>query len=166
MYMKFSSVFINIIYVLFAFIVARVLFHFLFKSFFGKRRGSCKERFSNLQPGAYPLSSDVPLLYDTFPVRNPAVLISGTNDLKKYSTVVEVGNFAQTTNNAKHLVSPEDGSCTPPSFCGALYEDLPKPSSSDVELLGPVPFKDGARVNFYRNDEYLLQQNNPDNMLY
>lgn len=166
MYMKFSSTLIYIMYVFLAFIVARVLFHFLFKTFFGKRRGACKERFSNLQPGAYPLSSDVPLLYDSFPVRNPAAFTNGTADLKQYSRVVEVGNFAQTTNNAKHFSSPDDGSCTPPSFCGALYENLLDTPSNQVEILGPVPFKDGARVNFYRNDEYLLQQNNPDNMLY
>jgi hypothetical protein len=166
MYMKFSSTFINILYVLLAFILARVFLHFLFKLFFANRRGPCKEAFSNLSPGVYPLSADAPLLYDTFPVRNPPQMTTGTADLKQYSRAVEVGNFAQTTNNAKHMSSPEDGTCTPPSFCGALYENLPNPPSNNTGILGPVPFKDGARVNFYRNDEYLLQQNNPDNMLY
>lgn len=128
--------------------------------------GNGKEAFSNLMPGEYPLTDDVPLLNGVFPLADSKTLShNGSSQLKKYTDAVEVGSFDQTTNNSKHPFSPEDGTCSPASFCGAFYKDLPK-TPNTVSPMVPVPYGEGARVNYSRNASYLLQQNNRDNMLY
>lgn len=128
-----------------------------------------KEAFSNLislLPGDYPITQDVPLLNGVYPLADSKSLPNnGSSQLKKYSTAVEVGSFDQTTNNSKYQFSPEDGTCAPANFCGAFYKDLPKKSNT-VSPMVPVPYGEGARVNYYRNASYLLQENNRDNMLY
>ena len=86
-----------------------------------------KEAFSNLMPGEYPITEDVPLLNGIFPLADSKTLShNGSSQLKKYTDAVEVGSFDQTTNNSKYQFSPEDGTCAPASFCGAFYKDLPK----------------------------------------
>ena len=131
--------------------------------------GNGEEAFSNLIPlipGEYPLTEDVPLLNGVFPLADSKTLShNGSVQLKKYSDSVEVGSFDQTTNNSKYQISPEDGTCSPASFCGAFYKDLPKKPNT-VSPMVPVPYGEGARVNYSRNASYLLQQNNRDNVLY
>ncbi len=157
--MTYSNTLYNIALLFIIFFLLRLVFSHIHELY-------GKEAFSNLMPGDYPLADDVPLLNGVFPLADSKTLPNnGSVQLKKYSTAVEVGSFDQTTNNSKYQFSPEDGTCAPASFCGAFYKDLPKKTVTDSPMV-PVPYSDGARVNYYRNASYLLQQNNRDNVLY
>jgi hypothetical protein len=159
MYMTYSKTLYNIGLLFIIFFLLRLVFSQI-RELYGK------EAFSNLMPGEYPLTDDVPLLNGVFPLADSKSFShNGSAQLKKYSTAVEVGSFDQTTNNSQHQFSPENGTCSPANFCGAFYKDLPKTQVADSPMT-PVPYGEGARVNYYRNAGYLLQQNNRDNMLY
>jgi len=161
MYMTYSKTLYNIGLLFIIFFLLRIVFSQIHDLY-----GNGKEAFSNLIPGEYPLTQDVPLLNGVFPLADSKTLPNnGSVQLKKYSTAVEVGSFDQTTNNSKYQFSPEDGTCAPANFCGAFYKDLPKMPNT-VSPMVPVPYGEGARVNYSRNASYLLQQNNRDNMLY
>jgi hypothetical protein len=127
-----------------------------------------KEGFSNLDQsiGEFPLAVDLPILHGDFPLTGAkGVSKLGSANLWKYKPVFEVGSFEQITNNEKNIKNPDDGSCTPGNFCGALYKDRKEPSNV-INPLPPVAFGQGARVGYYRNEDYLLQFNNQGNMLY
>ena len=38
-----------------------------------------------------------------------------------HEPVYALGSYAQVTNNVRYPSSPDNGSCTPPSFCGSFY---------------------------------------------
>ena len=159
--MTYSNTLYKIGLLLIIFLLLRLVFSQIHELY-----GNDKEAFSNLMPGEYPLTEDVPLLNGVFPLADSKTLPNnGSVQLKKYTDAVEVGSFDQTTNNSKYQFSPEDGTCSPASFCGAFYKDLPK-TPNTVSPMVPVPYGEGARVNYSRNASYLLQQNNRDNMLY
>jgi hypothetical protein len=159
MYMTYSNTLYKIGLLLIIYLLVRLVFSQIHELY-------GKEAFSNLTPGEYPLTEDVPLLNGVFPLADSKTLSqNGSSQLKQYTDAVEVGSFDQTTNNTKYQFSPEDGTCAPASFCGAFYKDLPK-MPNIVSPMVPVPYGEGARVNYSRNAAYLLQQNNRDNMLY
>jgi len=45
----------------------------------------------------------------------------GVGDNWFHEPVYALGSYAQVTNNVRYPSSPDNGSCTPPSFCGSFY---------------------------------------------
>ena len=76
------------------------------------------DKFSNLSPGVYPISSESPLLADTYSVKNPAILSE-----KKYGIDYPVldTNSLVSNNDIKGWASPDNVLCSPGEFCNALY---------------------------------------------
>lgn len=79
----------------------------------------------------------------------------------------EVGSYAQETNNIRRPVNPDEGTCMPADFCGALYKNR-KTTSNVVTPLPPVnPDTPGPRVNYYKSDtQNMLPYYNKGNILY
>ena len=63
----------------------------------------------------------------------------------------EVGSYAQETNNIRYPRNPDEGTCTPADFCGALYENRPY-KSNVVEPLPPVADETNPRINYYHSE--------------
>lgn len=109
-----------------------------------------REGFVSLSPGPFPSASTYPILHNDIPVKRPGGLSNLTSrDLKPYYPVFDHG-YGQYTNNVRYWATPNNGKCTPPEFCGGLYNNqsihtapVPRPLSlhSDVR-----------RVNFYGSD--------------
>lgn len=133
------------------------------------------EPFSNLESSSFNfnhktkhgMKTDIsPLLSDVYPTINRNQVSNKNSDkLWWYYPSFGVGSFKQITNNIKYPNNPDNGTCSPGLFCGTFYKDAQQKSNISVPLK-PVKYGDGARVNFYRNDKYLLQFNNKDNILY
>ena len=107
--------------------------------------------------GKYPASETDVLVQDTFP-------ITGTNGVSDDSAsniwwhypIFKVGSYAQITNNIRFPRNPDEGTCTPSGFCGALYRDI-KTSSNYVKQLPPVNSNcSGARVGYFDTNVNLL----------
>ena len=78
----------------------------------------------------------------------------------------EVGSYAQETNNIRHPKNPDEGTCTPADFCGALYKNRPA-TSNVVEPMPPVCKGPGARVNYYKaTTQNMMPYYNNNNIQY
>ena len=111
-------------------------------------------------------SDTAPLLEGVFPTtNNKHVSNNGSEKLWWHYPSFGVGSFEQITNNVKYPNNPDNGTCSPALFCGAMYKDTQEKSNISVPLES-VKYGEGARVNYYRNKKYLLQFNNKDNILY
>ena len=135
------------------------------------------EQFSNaLTPGEYPEADQFPLLKGVYPLAKSAVISNdGVQDIwRKQGPDLTLSGFNQTTNNVWNGVSPDNGSCTPAQFCGSFYAQSTgengkkgKNGKNGKKELEPVPYGDGARVNFFRNrGSNLLQFNYKENVMY
>jgi hypothetical protein len=111
-------------------------------------KGQRQEGFATpLSPGSFPDASTYPLLHNG---KRPGGLSNLTaRDLKPYYPVFDHG-YGQYTNNVRYWATPNNGKCTPPEFCGGLYNNqsihiapTPKPISLNSEV---------RRVNFYGSD--------------
>ena len=108
--------------------------------------GNSKEGYTNLTPGIYPISDDVPLLHEYPFKKNMGV---SKNTYQENSTYYPVfgSSYGQYTNNVRYWATPNNGQCSPAEFCGGLYDnkkievpDLPK----------EIPFSSPEiRVNYY-----------------
>jgi hypothetical protein len=132
---------------------------------------STLEQFSNaLSPGEYPEADQYPLLKGVYPLAKSAVISNdGVQDIwKKQGPDLTLSGFNQSTNNVWNGVSPDNGSCTPAQFCGSFYaQSTDKNKRENKKALEPVPYGDGARVNFVRNvGPNLLQFNYKENVMY
>ena len=116
--------------------------------------------------GEYPISEDLPILEADYPLTGAKVVSNlDSQDIWWHQPVFGVGSFEQITNNIRYPKNPDNGTCTPANFCGALYKDKHNKSNFSKPL-PPTPFGQGSRVNYYNSADYLLQFNNPGNMLY
>lgn len=116
--------------------------------------------------GEYPDSQKFPLLKDSYPLTGDTVISNnGAKDIWWHNPIFGVSSFKQITNNIRYNNNPDNGSCTPSQFCGSYYKDYQEKINTSAPLK-PVPYGNGARVNFFRNKDYLLQFNNKDNILY
>ena len=70
------------------------------------------------------------------------------NSSSNYSPYVELGSYAQTTNNNKYPINPDIlESCTPASMCNALYKDI---NGKEIQTqLPPVSENGGVRVGYF-----------------
>ena len=89
-------------------------------------------------------SSDL-LVGDIYPTIGKNEISS--NSSSNYSPYVELGSYAQTTNNNKYPNNPDNGSCTPASMCDALYKDI---HGKEIQTqLHPVSENGGVRVGYF-----------------
>lgn len=115
-----------------------------------------KEGFNaeRIPSGEYPREVDDPLLYPTYPKKliDYGVVLSENNsssNSKLYPSVmnVEANKYDQATNNVRDWLTPDNGSCKPSAFCGALYD--PK-APEEYKVPEPLPFNTPEkRVGYY-----------------
>jgi hypothetical protein len=104
------------------------------------------EEFTNLTPGYYPISEDVPLLHEYPFKKNMGVSKNTYADNSKYYPIFG-SSYEQHTNNVRYWATPNNGQCSPAEFCGGLYDNkkinIPKTPTS-------IPFSSpDIRVNYY-----------------
>ena len=118
------------------------------------------EEFTNLTPGVYPLSTEVPLLNE-YPLKNTNMLSNNTaEDNSAYYPVFD-SSYKQITNNVKYWASPNNGKCSPPDFCGALYKNKELTTYTSP---APISFSSpDIRVNFYDSHKLLCDNDNDNN---
>ncbi len=115
-----------------------------------------KEGFNadRVPSGEYPREVNEPLLYPTYPKKliDYGVVLSKNNSYsssKLYPSVmnVEANKYDQATNNVRDWLTPDNGSCKPSAFCGALYD--PK-APEEYKVPEPLPFNTPEkRVGYY-----------------
>lgn len=111
-----------------------------------------REGFS-LSPGSFPDASTYPILYKDYPVKtNGGVSDMSSTDLWTYYPVFDNG-YGQYTNNVRYWQTPNNGKCTPPEFCGGLYNNKPIKDLNIVPVPKPIsPNSEVRRVNFYGSE--------------
>jgi hypothetical protein len=116
--------------------------------------------------GVYPGSEDGRELHDFPSTGRKGVSDNGNAQNWWHKPVFEVGSYEQITNNLRYVNNPDDGSCTPAEFCGALYRD--KQYGSDIaKPLTATPFdRNGTRVNYYNTTQNMMPFVNENNILY
>jgi len=79
----------------------------------------------------------------------------------------EVGSYVQETNNIRRPRNPDEGTCTPADFCGALYKNR-QTTTNVVKPLPPVNENTpGPRVNYYKSTtQNMLPYYNKGNIQY
>jgi hypothetical protein len=130
-------------------------------------RGSTNEGFRKmLIPGSYPDSETFPLLKGSYPLTDTSVISNNnSNYVGTHNAPTELSSFKQITNNVRYNNNPDNGTCTPAQFCGSFYKSYQDKVNTSTPL-NPVPYGNGARVNFFRNKNNLLQFNYKENVLY
>ena len=127
------------------------------------------ENFDNFKYalGNYPSSETGAILPDTmFPTGDRGVSSCTANMIWRNYPIFEVGSYDQETNNIRYPRNPDEGTCMPADFCGALYKNRPY-RSNVVKPLPPVPEAEGARINYYHaKTENMLPYYNENNILY
>ena len=103
-----------------------------------------REGFAALSPGPFPSASLLPN-----GKRHGGLSNLTSRDLKPYYPVFDHG-YGQYTNNVRYWATPNNGKCTPPEFCGGLY------NNQSIHI-APVPrplslHSDVRRVNFYGSE--------------
>lgn len=119
------------------------------------------------EPDNYPNAVDTAIL-DDYPLIGKNKLSDlNASQIWKYYPVLPLGSYKQITNNLRYYKNPDDGKCTAPDFCGALYHDAPHPDN-EVKPLPPAEEGSGARVNYYRTtpNELIFSIPTNENILY
>lgn len=112
-----------------------------------------KEGYSNYalesEMGDYPFAQTSVLVQDSYPAKGlNKISNEESKDMWWHSPVFNVGSFKQITNNIKYPNNPDNGTCTPTSFCGALYHEK-QTKSNYIEQMPPVEPNDGIRVGYF-----------------
>lgn len=122
--------------------------------------------FSRVE-GEYPLSVDQAIL-DDFPlIGKNKVSNDSASTIWWHYPVFSLPSFKQQTNNLRYRYNPDDGTCTRPEFCGALYHSV-KNKSNEINPLPQAEEGEGARVGYYRTEPNKLYYSIPtnENILY
>ena len=119
-----------------------------------------------LWPNDYPDSHTFPLLKGVYPLTKTTVISNNNADfVGLHNAPTDLSSFAQITNNVRYNNNPDNGTCTPAQFCGSFYKDYQNKVNVAVPLT-PVPYGPGARVNYVRSKNNLLQFNFKENVMY
>jgi hypothetical protein len=136
-----------IIYLFLAVIAILVIGHFFPEL---RKDGFTADRVPS---GEYPHEVDEPLLSDTYPKKTTDYGVifrdnNSENNSKLYPVAAaNESSYDQSTNNVRDWLTPDNGSCTPASMCGALY--LPK-TPEEYIVPEPLPLNiPDKRVGFY-----------------
>ena len=130
------------------------------------------EGFSNYYLGStdgiYPSSQIDVLVQDTYPITGKnGVSNDGSNKIWWHYPIFSLPSFKQQTNNLRYRYNPDEGTCTRPEFCGALYHNI-KNKSNEINPLPPAEEGTGARVGYFRTEPNELYYSIPtnENILY
>lgn len=105
------------------------------------------EGFSVLTPGTYPISVDVPILHEDYPLKKHMGVSQNTYEDNYPNYPVFGSSYGQYTNNVRYWATPNNGLCSPAEFCGGLYND--KKIDIPKSPVG-IPFSSpDIRVNYY-----------------
>jgi hypothetical protein len=117
--------------------------------------------------GDYPFAQSSVLVQDSYPsIGVNSISNNDAKDIWWHYPVFKVGSYKQITNNLKYPNNPDNGTCTPSSFCGALYHKK-QLESNYVNQLPPVDPNCGTRVGYFTTDDTLLPFRTDDpNVLY
>ena len=130
--MKKSSNYINTI--LFILLIVIILCYFgIFKFTYSESFGPNMNNNYRLSPGQYPNSSDNPILYGYYNVKQNTGVTknNNTNIWKDYP--VYPSSFKQQTNNRRYWKTPDNGKCSTAEFCGTPYAD------TDIKINNVTP---------------------------
>jgi len=117
--------------------------------------------------GSYPVSVDKAILNDYPLIGKNEVSNDSASTIWWNYPVFSLPSFKQVTNNLRYRKNPDDGTCTRPEFCGALYHDI-KNKSNEIYPLDPAEEGPGARVGYFRTEPNQLYYSIPtnENILY
>ena len=117
--------------------------------------------------GDYPLSVNQAIL-DNYPlIGKNEVSNDSASTMWWHYPIFSLPSFKQQTNNLRYRYNPDDGTCTRPEFCGALYHNI-KNKSNEIKPLPPAEEGSGARVGYFRTEPNQLYYSIPtnENILY
>jgi ABC-type multidrug transport system permease subunit len=80
------------------------------------------ESFTTLLPGTFPGSLEGNELTPPFQQGDMKDPKNSVSDNWWHYPSYQVGSYAQITNNVRYPTSPDDGTCSPPEFCGSFYK--------------------------------------------
>ena len=126
-----------------------------------------KTRYFARTEGEYPVSVDQAIL-DTYPlIKKNEVSNDSASTIWWHYPIFSLPSFKQQTNNLRYRYNPDDGTCSRPEFCGALYHSI-KNKSNEVYPLPQAEEGPGARVGYFRTEPNELYYSIPtnENILY
>lgn len=131
---------------------------------------SMKDGFSNYttenSSGIYPDAETKVLVEDTFPRKGSTISNNTSADIWQEYPVYQLGSYEQITNNIRYPDLPDEGTCTPASMCGALYDKI-NSKNNPITPLPPISPDCGTRVGYFSADDNLLTfKTNLQNILY
>lgn len=103
---------------------------------------SKKEGFSS---GIYPDDVDYPLLNGDYPLKKSPTLSNINSEIAGAEYPIYSSNSME-TNNIRYWKTPDNGKCSPATFCNTLYDIKVQPQ---LGLESPKPEWDKNRVNYY-----------------
>jgi len=117
--------------------------------------------------GKYPLSVDQAILNDYPLIKKNEVSNASASTMWWHYPIFAEPSFKQITNNLRYRNNPDDGTCSRPEFCGALYHSI-KNKSNEINSLPPAEESPGARVGYFRTEPNQLYYSIPtnENILY
>lgn len=122
---------------------------------------------SNNIEGKYPISVNQAILDDYPLIGKNLVSNDSASTMWWHYPIFSLPSFKQQTNNLRYRYNPDDGTCSRPEFCGALYHNI-KNKSNEVNPLPPAEEGEGARVGYFRTEPNQLFFSIPtnENILY
>lgn len=118
--------------------------------------------------GDFPQAQSEVLVQNTYPAIGKNELSNNTSsDIWWHYPIFKLGSYDQITNNIRYPYNPDEGTCSPASMCGALYNDK-FIKSNYVEPLPPVnPKSDGPRIGYFNSDvNLMIFRTDESNILY
>ena len=117
--------------------------------------------------GEIPSSEEDILVQNTYPITGiNGISNNGSNNIWWWYPIFKLGSYAQITNNIRYPYRPDNGSCTPASMCGALYNEK-KIGSNTIKPIPPINPTCGTRVGYFSTKQNLLPfRSNFQNILY
>lgn len=117
--------------------------------------------------GVYPVSVDQAILDDYPLIGKNQVSNDSASTIWWHYPIFTLPSFKQQTNNLQYRYNPDDGTCTRPEFCGAMYHSI-KNKSNEIYPLPPAQEGPGARVGYFRSEPNWLYYSIPtnENILY
>jgi hypothetical protein len=111
--------------------------------------------------GTYPILNDFPL------IGKNEVSDDSASTIWWHYPIFSLPSFKQVTNNLRYVKNPDEGTCTRPEFCGAVYHSI-KNKSNEIYPLPPAEEGQGARVGYFRTEQNDLYYSIPtnENILY
>ena len=114
------------------------------------------EGFSGLYdlstPGTFPKSVNQAILNDYPLINKNETSNNNYNQIWWHYPVFKLGSYKQVTNNLKYYDNPDNGTCSPADFCGALYKNKKDTTTNITLQLPPVQDGPGVRVGYFRSE--------------